>query len=97
MNAVTCAKKIATPDPLQTDEKIAMLPRITPFQLICKGDWLLLANADYPAECPIFLGPSLRCKKCRFVTGRHQRAGDASQICFRAAARRKTTPDKSNV
>src|SRR5438045_7220923 len=46
---------------------------ISPFQLIGKGDWLLFADADYPAECPIFLGPSLGCKKCRFVTGRNQR------------------------
>src|SRR5438045_7362616 len=70
---------------------------ISPFQLIGKGDWLLFADADYPAKCPIFLGPSLGCKKCRFVTGRNQRTGQPSQICFRAAAGRKTTPNKSDV
>jgi len=31
------------------------------------------------------------------VTGRHQRTGNASQICFGSAAGRKTAPDESNV
>src|SRR5437660_7557865 len=97
MNPVARAKKIAAPDPLQTDEEFAIFSRIDPFQLICERDWLLFTNANYPAGCPFFLRPIFSSKKGCFVTGRRQRAGDASQICFRAAAGRKTAPNKSNV
>src|SRR5205823_13766769 len=97
MNPVARAEKIAAPNTLQTDKEIAIPSRIDSFQFICESDWLLFVNADYPAECPFFLRPIFSSKKRCFVTGRHQRTGDTSQICFRAAAGRKTAPNKSDV
>jgi hypothetical protein len=97
MNPVAGAKKIAAPDPLQTDKEIAIFSRIDPFQFIRESDWPLFLNSNYPAGCPFFLRPILSSKKGCLVTGGRQRASDASQICFRAAAGRKTAPNKSNV
>src|SRR5207244_10977323 len=94
---VARAKKIAAPDPFEADEEIAIFSRIDSFQSICERDWLLFTNANYPAGCPFFLRPIFSSKKRCFVTGRHQRAGDASQICFRTAAGRETAPNKSDV
>src|SRR5439155_116637 len=97
MNPIARAKKIAAPDPLQTDEEIAIFSRIDPFQFICKSDWPLSGNPHYSAGPPFFFRPIVGRKKRRFVTGRHQRTGNASQICFGSAAGRKTAPDESNV
>src|SRR5205809_7827320 len=97
MSPIARAKKIAAPDPLQTDEEIAIFSRIDPFQFICKSDWPLSGNPHYPAGAPFFFRPIVGRKKRRFVTGRHQRTGNASQICFGSAAGRKTAPDESNV
>src|SRR5438046_9648078 len=97
MNPIARAKKIAAPDPLQTDEEIAIFSRIDPFQFICESDWPLSGNPHYPAGAPFFFRPIVGLKKRRFVTGRHQRTGNASQICFGSAAGRKTAPDESNV
>src|SRR5438094_313948 len=97
MNPVARAEKIAAPNTLQTDKEIAIPSRIDSFQFICKSDWLLFVNADYPAGCPFFLRPIFSSKKGCFVTSRHQCTGDTSQICFRAAAGRKTAPNKSDV
>jgi glycosyltransferase involved in cell wall biosynthesis len=97
MNPVAGAKKIAAPDPLQTDKEIAIFSRIDPFQFIRESDWPHFPNANYPTGCPFFLRPILSSKKGCLVTGGRQRASDASQICFRAAAGRKTAPNKSNV
>src|ERR1700731_1012630 len=97
MNPVARAKKIAAPDPLQADEEIAIFSGIDPFQLIGKSDWPLFPNANDPAGCPFFLRPIFSSEKGCLVTGPRQRASDASQICFRAAAGRKTAPNKSNV
>src|SRR5437870_7331869 len=97
MNPIARAKKIAAPDPLQTDEEIAIFSRIDPFQFICESDWPLSGNPHYPAGAPFFFRPIVGRKKRRFVTGRHQRTGNASQICFGSAAGRKTAPDESNV
>src|SRR5437868_11754684 len=97
MNPVARAKKIAAPDPLQTDEEIAIFSWIDPFQLICESDWLLFLNSNYPTGCPFFLRPIFSSKKGCFVTGRRQRAGDASQICLRAAAGRESAPNKSKL
>src|SRR5213592_866918 len=97
MNPIARAKKIAAPDPLQTDEEIAIFSRIDPFQFICKSDWPLSGNPHYPAGPPFFFRPIVGRKKRHFVTGRHQRTGNASQICFGAAAGRKTAPYESNI
>src|SRR5213082_2258281 len=97
MNPIARAKKIAAPDPIQTDEEIAIFSRIDPFQFICESDWPLSGNPHYPAGAPFFFRPIVGRKKRRFVTGRHQRTGNASQICFGSAAGRKTAPDESNV
>jgi len=97
MNPVTRAKKIAAPDPFQTDEEIAIFSRIDPFQFICESDWPLFPNANYPAGGPFFVRPIFSSKKGCLVTGRRQRASDASQIGFRTAAGRKAAPNKSNV
>src|SRR5438309_682111 len=97
MNPIARAKKIAAPDPFQTDEEIAIFSGIDLFQFIGESDWALSHKADYPARCPFLLRPIFGSKKGCLVTGGRQRAGDASQICFRAAAGRKTAPNKSNV
>src|SRR5207237_9603825 len=96
MNPVPGAKKIAAPDPLQTDKEIAILSRIDPFQFIRKSDWALFLNSNYPAGCPFFLRPIFSSKKGGLVTGGRQRGSYASPICFRAAAWRQTAPRKSN-
>src|SRR5207247_9556594 len=97
MNPVAGAKKIAPPDPLQTDEEYAMLLWIDPLQFICDHDWPLSGNPHYPAGPPFFFWPIVGRKNRHFVTGRHQRTGNASQICFGAAAGRKTAPYESNI
>ena len=55
MNPVAGAKKIAAPDPLQTDKEITIFSRIDPFQFIRESDWPLFTNANYPAGRPFFL------------------------------------------
>src|SRR5437762_10778949 len=97
MNPVAGAKKIAAPDPLQTDKEIAIFSRIDPFQFIRESDWPLFLNSNYAAGCPFFLRPIFSSKKGCLVTGGRQRASDASQICFSAAAGRKTAQNKYNV
>src|SRR5438874_5088383 len=97
MNPIAGAKKIAAPDPLQTDKEIAIFSRIDPFQFIRESDWPLFLNSNYPTGCPFLLRPIFSSKKGCLVTSGRQRASDASQICFRAAAGRKTAPNKSNV
>src|SRR5438105_3484788 len=97
MNPVARAKKIAAPDPLQTDEEIAIFPRIHPFQFIPKSGCRPFTDSNYPAGCPFFLWPIFSSEKGCLVTGRRHRAGQTSQICFRAAAGRKTAPNKSDV
>src|SRR5258708_24506763 len=97
MNPVAGAKKIAAPNPLQTDKEIAIFSRIDPFQFIRESDWPLSLNSNYPAGCPFLLRPIFSSKKGCLVTGGRQRASDASHICFRAAAGRNTPPNKSNV
>src|SRR5438874_7619295 len=97
MNPVARAKKIAAPDPLQTDEEITIFSRIHPFQFIRKSDWRLFTDSNYPAGCPFFLWPIFSSEKGCLVTGRRHRASDASQICLCAAGGRKTAPNKSNI
>ena len=97
MNPVAGAKKIAAPDPLQTDQEIAIFSRIDPFQFIRESDWPLFRECELSGRMSILLRPIFSSKKGCLVTGGRQRASDASQICFRAAAGRKTAPNKSNV
>ena len=63
MNPVAGAKKIAAPDPLQTDKEIAIFSRIDPFQFIRESDWPLFTNSNYPARWPFFLRPIFSSKR----------------------------------
>jgi hypothetical protein len=78
MNPVARAKKIAAPDPLQTDEEIAIFSRIDPFQFICESDWPLSGDPHYPAGAPFFFRPIVGRKERCFMTSRDQRAGEPS-------------------
>src|SRR5258708_21570789 len=92
MNPIAGAKKIAAPDPLQTDKEIAIFARIDPFQFIRESDWPLFLNSNYAAGCPFFLRPIFSSKKGCLVTAARHRAPTPPQISSPAALGQNPRP-----
>src|SRR5205814_9442855 len=97
MNPIARAKKIAAPDPLQTDEEIAIFSRIDPFQFICKSDWPLSGNPHYPAGPPFFFRSTLGPQPRSFVTRPPPPPRTPSDLSPGFAAATTTAQEESNV